>query len=509
MTPPDPATTLRTTLARARREIIEDPAGAIALTEEAEADARAMGDRIGRVRALVLRGLAMLQEGDLATAFRLCALAENEGAALRSPDLDVEVAGFRAQLAFFTGGYREALEHAHAAIAAADAAADAWLGVYARRSACIVLGNLEDPGWPDEARRMIALCETIEDPWETAASHNDLATMALLGGDSEEALAALDRADAEAARVTGHSDVLRALLGVTRAQVQLAAGRPDDAVATVTTAMERLAALAFPSPYLLGMTVLVRVQALLAAGDVAAAAEAGSAGLARLGDTTPHARAMVLRELAEALRGAGRLEAAYEALAECAELERVVAAEFAELRLEVERATAAGAAARREADALREQAERDPLTGLHNRRHLLRVFAAATAGETTAVAVIDLDRFKTVNDRFGHDVGDHVLRRAGLVLRASARSGDLVARLGGEEFVVVMPHTELAAAALVCERLRAQIEGEDWSRYAPGLTLTASIGVAAAPLGLDPLMLQADRHMYAAKRAGRNRVASD
>src|SRR5204862_7454746 len=98
---------------------------------------------------------------------------------------------------------------------------------------------------------------------------------------------------------------------------------------------------------------------------------------------------------------------------------------------------------------LREQADRDWLTGLHNRRYLARVVdAAATAGKgaPVGVAVLDLDHFKQINDRFGHEVGDQVLVRVAALLRGVLRVTDEVARTGGEEFVILMPDTDPEAA---------------------------------------------------------------
>ena len=116
------------------------------------------------------------------------------------------------------------------------------------------------------------------------------------------------------------------------------------------------------------MTVLVRVQALVALDRLDDACAAGEAVLERLGDRVPQARSMILGSVAATLREAGRPEEAYDTLLRCAELEREAMREFTELQLGLQRAHLEVAAARREAAALREQVDRDPLTGLHNRR---------------------------------------------------------------------------------------------------------------------------------------------
>jgi diguanylate cyclase (GGDEF)-like protein len=159
------------------------------------------------------------------------------------------------------------------------------------------------------------------------------------------------------------------------------------------------------------------------------------------------------------------------------------------------------------------QAEQDPLTGLGNRRHLERraadlIPALSTALAPLAVAQIDVDHFKRVNDTHGHAAGDKVLVALGTLLRDSFRSADIVVRSGGEEFVLMLPDTALAAAAEVCERLRARVETTpvDIGTGVP-LQITISIGLAAAPAyDLDALMRRADEALYAAKQAGRNRL---
>jgi diguanylate cyclase (GGDEF)-like protein len=126
-------------------------------------------------------------------------------------------------------------------------------------------------------------------------------------------------------------------------------------------------------------------------------------------------------------------------------------------------------------------------------------------GTQVGFLVVDLDRFKRINDEHGHAVGDAVLERLAYVMRNSLRAFDLVYRLGGEEFVVVLPGVTLEKAAEIAERLRDAAE-----RARPhGLDVTMSIGVAAAAgceLDFDDLYARADAALYAAKECGRNRV---
>jgi two-component system cell cycle response regulator len=165
-----------------------------------------------------------------------------------------------------------------------------------------------------------------------------------------------------------------------------------------------------------------------------------------------------------------------------------------------------------------ELAVTDPLTGLYNRRyldnHLNVLFNRSMArGRPLSVLITDIDRFKQVNDTYGHDGGDEVLREFANRVRSIIRGADLACRYGGEEFVVVMPDTSPEVAAAVAERLRAAIESTSFALKHSGqaLSVTASFGIAsriASVLTPDQLMKQADLALYEAKNTGRNRVVA-
>ena len=163
-----------------------------------------------------------------------------------------------------------------------------------------------------------------------------------------------------------------------------------------------------------------------------------------------------------------------------------------------------------------EAAVTDPLTGLHNRRYMTSqleplVARAVRDGKPVGALLLDIDHFKKINDSFGHDVGDEVLREFAVRLATNVRAIDLPCRYGGEEFVVVMPETTLEEAGRIAERIRLHV-GSSPFRVSNGreiLTVTISIGVAASLGGVDTpeaLLKRADEALYEAKQTGRNRV---
>jgi two-component system cell cycle response regulator len=166
-----------------------------------------------------------------------------------------------------------------------------------------------------------------------------------------------------------------------------------------------------------------------------------------------------------------------------------------------------------------EAAITDGLTGLYNRRYMeshlsALVDQAAGRNKALAVLVLDIDYFKSINDTYGHDAGDDVLREFALRVRKSIRGIDLACRYGGEEFVVVMPETDMAVAATVAERLRRRIASEAFAveEGARAIDVTISVGIAALEGTGDTaarLMKRADQALYRAKRDGRNRVVAD
>ena len=187
-------------------------------------------------------------------------------------------------------------------------------------------------------------------------------------------------------------------------------------------------------------------------------------------------------------------------------LERVVAQRTAELQAQKQQL-------HEQSERFARQASEDPLTGLANRRGfdaaIGREFSRwQRAATPLCVAMLDIDHFKQINDRWSHDVGDIVLTRLADLLREDVRAFDVVARWGGEEFVVLMPETGLDKAIEVCERLRVRIAAMDFASIDTALHITVSFGVCAAEDGNDQarLISRADAALYRAKAKGRNRI---
>lgn len=164
----------------------------------------------------------------------------------------------------------------------------------------------------------------------------------------------------------------------------------------------------------------------------------------------------------------------------------------------------------------KEQAITDDLTGLYNRRHLMKILrrqqALACRGDYVfSLCFVDLDHFKQVNDRYGHKAGDEVLQTFADIARNSVREEDFVARLGGEEFVLVLVQTSLDGAVQVAERLRESMERARLDILDPGHRVTASIGVTQyrPKEPIEETMHRADIAVYSAKNHGRNRLVTD
>jgi diguanylate cyclase (GGDEF)-like protein len=175
------------------------------------------------------------------------------------------------------------------------------------------------------------------------------------------------------------------------------------------------------------------------------------------------------------------------------------------------------AEARRSSEHFREMAHHDALTGLYNRRYVNErlpalLGEAAARRRPISLAILDLDHFKQVNDTLSHSTGDAVLQQVAQLLSAAADGPMIAARIGGEEFLLVMPGMDALEATERCEQLRLRIRAHAWEPITGTLAVTTSIGVTTVPEGRgtpSSLLSLADRNLYVAKREGRDRVVAD
>ncbi len=525
----------------------EQPALALDLARRAKqfAEPRLVG------RGLALEARVAIRRGDLERALTVLLEAEPLLGRCDAPDVAAEVAVASARLTFYSGGYRDALERIEEAVAVADAHALHRVRVDARSHMSLVLGSMELPECLDVARELVVLSRELGLAYEEAAARNDVAYSLYTAGDVKAAAVEIEPAIELAASLGEAGRYALAYALGTRADIRLFTGDATGALEDVDEVLRLLEDGGDePDPYLHGVTHEVRMRCLVALDRVLDAVQAGYRGLIVTGNAVPFVRGMLLRGLAAVLREAGRPDEAYDALAEGFSLERTVLEQQATRQLALQRAMLETAGARREAlalsarnaelhelvdelnstktelerrmqqlerlrDRFREQAHQDWLTGLRNRRWLARelprlVAAARRSGERMSMAIFDIDHFKTVNDRFGHDVGDRVLQTLGAVLVEAVRESDIVVRTGGEEFVVLMPGTGRDEAVRCYERVREGLRRCLWPAPDPALTLTVSAGVVSLDERdtVRELSVLADDRLYEAKAAGRDRVAA-
>ncbi|HEY0187263.1 MAG TPA: tetratricopeptide repeat-containing diguanylate cyclase [Cellulomonas sp.] len=413
------------------------------------------------------------------------------------------------------------------------------------------LNNLADTyismgRFPAKARELLdeaaTLWPTLNRPDGTCATLSSLAKL-----DTDEALAATAtdprRARALADRAVGLAtqgvEAARGVIGpdgqgngnprmAAEAQVRLA--RALMARGDLVAAQTALDACAAALPEVAARYLTIRYHAALGRlhrmrGDHEAAHATLTAGLRLTAESLrPMERADLLSELVLVYEDAGDLRAALTAHRQFHEAVMAQRDQVAERRgivvnaqLDVERARQARDLARKRAaelsalnETLQHDAAHDALTGLLNRRGLDAILAARLTDQTDlAYVVADLDLFKAVNDDHSHPVGDEVLRRVAQLMTAAVRVGDVVARVGGEEFTLVLLDAPWEQAAAVCERIRRTVAAYPWHELSPALHVTMSLGGAIAQPRetARSLATRADAALYRAKRLGRNRVA--
>ena len=333
---------------------------------------------------------------------------------------------------------------------------------------------------------------------------------------------ALEHATAALALALESGNVHRELLA-RNSQARLLAdtGEADQAVRAMRTLSQRAAAMSIP-----GMAMLIEVElahALDRSGHPQDALDVLDDVVTRL---DPHANSDVILEATlsqyRVCRKLGRFEDAlghHERYHEMKlhRVEQITGAQARMLvnRLELDQARHEIEIERTRSELLHRAAHHDVLTGLSNRRAVDdqvpgMLDASVIHKHSMVAAIIDIDHFKVINDTFGHGIGDAVLVVLAEILRLNVRNEDLAARIGGEEFLLVLVNTAMRTAVEVCERIRHSVTSFAWQTISPGLAVSVSIGVDSARSAdeMSTWLKRADDALYSAKRAGRDRVVA-
>ena len=405
------------------------------------------------------------------------------------------------------------LEHA---VATNDLIGDAESPLMRAAARLTLADALGSSGSFDEARRRYeeALRLVIDDP-ETSIRYqilNNLAYTEYQAENHDEALAAVESLISLS---TLHDRPIGMYARETIARVYLTAGRLDEAADTLTAALAAKPVDYHPDSIAAALVTLAETYRRQGRLDDAQAVIDQCRELTAEYSLVRWATE-VSREQAEIYAETQDYRAAFESYRRYHEQSIALGASENEARGRVLEAMFQTAESRRESERYREMAERDPLTELYNRRHVDERLAALLqslreGGPSVAVAMLDVDHFKRINDTLSHEVGDVVLRTLGGILRQAVAGvpGAIAARLGGEEFLLILPGLSPVEVRMRCERVRLEVSGHDWSPIAAGLGVTVSLGVAIAPEDAttsSSLLRAADVRMYVAKRDGRNRV---
>jgi diguanylate cyclase (GGDEF)-like protein len=528
------------TLGVHRNYFSSDYEGALELFQRALALLDAAGEVRGRGDVLSGIGYVHLRRGEYgeATRYHLQALQIQRS----TGDLVGEANSLNhlGVVASRAGEYGSALEYWQASLAIREVHDDIAAVGRSLMNIGAVYGHLGDMERMLEYTTRALEIHENHDPSAAGVCLNNIATALSTFGEHEAAMEYLERAAAEF-RAIGNADEAGCLAAI--GSIHEERGDPDAALSFFVKSLEMVRRLG---------SRIYEPQILIDLGRLEERLGRDSAGLEHLHQALELAEAQGAREFVYSAHEA--LADAYERrgdVARALEHHRAFHSVWAEVfstrtsvRIQNVRIRAEVKQTQREAEILREknealtradeekarlleqlgmqaadlerQTREDGLTGVSNRRHLDSVLAgewerAARFGRPLTLAMLDIDHFKQVNDRFSHAVGDEVLRTVARVLRDNTRGVDIVARYGGEEFCLILVETRLDEGAQLCERLRARIQAHDWSEVRPGLAVTVSAGVAGlheadAP---DVLLAAADVRLYAAKHAGRNRVCAE
>ncbi|MGH2861482.1 MAG: diguanylate cyclase [Solirubrobacteraceae bacterium] len=506
-------TALDAELARAEIDMYLGTIGMVERAEQIEARA-SEADLVSRVRrARLLRSDALSRRGELEEALRL------QLETLTEAELDVD---------------RLACARAHCLLAATyDRLAEQGKALQSAAECVRLLAPGDPPNWRAEHMSVLALSTSywrhgdpdyttfdealrlareLGEPVLLLAIMNNYVYVAITRGDprgiamTEEMRRLAEREMPEGYPSAWLDTIAFGLIG---------AGKLDEAAEFAAAAVES-APRDQVEPTTVSMCILTQAKIERARGNIAQAVERATAALA-LARTAGVNEAIgrALEELSELAADDGDYRRAYEYLRERNEALDLFQTERSELHAVTLQAIYSVEVERRQRLALEALADTDPLTGLYNRRYMNRQLAQLVQ-EPVALALVDIDHFKRINDRFGHEAGDRVLSRLAATLQAHVEAvgheAAFAARIGGEEFVLALPALDAETARDRCERVRAEVESCAWDEIASRLQVTVSVGLATQTVGggvPSSLLGRADTQLYNAKRQGRNRVISE
>ena len=517
------------------------------LLQQAVSLLRSLGDRAGEAEALNQQGvrLAMKGQGEAAIG-----VYEHVLALRTATDDQPGVAAVLVNIALQhrdNGDLASALACGAEALEAARGCGDARALAYAHTHLGVVLGALDEPAAAEQQlERSLALVRTTADRAHESTVLVALADLKRQAGEAAAAEAGARQALALSRATGNQSDQVEALVATALA-LQAQAAHPGASALLDEAALlaQRRGDLGLQAQVLLAQAETPRAlgrpaEALPLLAQAHQLAEA--AGALQL-SAQAHEALSLAHEAAGDLAAALRHQRAFQAcerrlrnqpaqrrlrqflqqqaLASAesdAQAERERSAQLLQALDEARRAEQSRsqllAELQAQAELLHQLAREDGLTGVANRRWLdlqlqRETERARRFGHPLAVAMIDVDHFKAVNDRLSHSVGDAVLRTLAGLLRANCRASDVLGRYGGEEFMLILVESSLPQALEACEKLRERVARHDWAAVHPALqALSVSIGVAAFEAGApdEGLVQAADHQLYRAKHGGRNRV---
>ncbi|HWS35741.1 MAG TPA: tetratricopeptide repeat-containing diguanylate cyclase [Actinoplanes sp.] len=476
-----------------------------------EERARILGDEELVMRARICQAKIGMRTGETAAAGRRVREIEQWAVAHDVPSVRARAHLLWANIARHLGDFAEALEHSVLAVELLEETASASTLVWHRAKLADALGQFDSMELArPHYRQAESLAAEHRLSWLRMAVLNNWAYLELTRGFPQAAdevaqrlqeVAAADGLELEGADLD------------TIANIHLANGRFAEAERAVERAMasdERNGTEEADSraEYLLTLAAALRGQGELERAQACLDTCAGLGAERELGDVLVR----LLQEQAELQAARREFEAAFGTYRRFFVAYRDQHLSLQETQARDRHAMFEVSEARQDAERFREQARRDPLTGLRNRRFVDEQLPVLLTGPDlpVTVAILDLDHFKQINDGFSHDVGDRVLIRVAELLESGFAAGSpgFAARLGGEELLVVLPGAGAAAAGARLDDVRRAIRAYDWHSVAAGLSVTVSVGVAQAAPGdtQATVLATADRHLYAAKHGGRDQV---